>query len=79
MTSKRVGRKLVLCCALLLIGLARTAKAAETGCCQRAVSQCDGFCANHGGRYSCTEALDYNCLCNDTTLEHIPLSVCDPI
>ena len=77
--SKRIGRKLVLCCALLLIGFVRTARAEET-CCGAAVSACDGLCENHMGQWTCTEAFyDYDCLCNDATVQHTAdKSMCIP-
>ena len=78
MTNKRVGRKLVLCSALLLISVARTA-AAE--CCQWAVVACDNLCQPHNGQASCAEAFyDYACTCNDATVEHTEdKSMCAPI
>ena len=78
MTNKRTLRKVALCCALLLLGLARTAEASG-GCCPGAVSECDGACEPHGGQWSCELGLQWvGCYCNNAT--HVwtdkPVSIC---
>lgn len=77
MTNKRVARKMLLCCALLLMSFARAAKAEQAECCASAVSMCDGMCQNHDGQYSCEESWSsFHCLCNDTHLDYIEKTVC---
>jgi hypothetical protein len=79
-TSNRSIRKVVLCCALVVLGLARTAEAEETGCCLAAVSACDGACGPPPReQYSCSEGFEYyHCVCSDATVEFVPKSVCAP-
>jgi len=72
MKNNRTRRKLILLCALLLLGFARTAEAAA-GCCPTAVAQCDDACTGHAGQYSCAEGFAYyHCTCNDVTVQLVP-------
>ncbi len=77
MTNRRTVRKLVLYCALLLLGFAGTAEA-SAGCCPAAVSACDGACAP-GGQWSCQLGMQWvGCYCNGGGFvwTDVPASIC---